>query len=403
MARKAAMPFIFITLVLDIVGIGIVVPILPGLLKELQGSTFGTAAVTYGVVAGLYALMQFLFAPLLGALSDRFGRRPVILISLFGSGIDYFVLAWAPTLSWFIVARLISGLTAANFSAATAYIADVSPPEKRAGNFGLIGAAFGLGFIIGPVIGGVLGEIHLRLPFIVSGALTLLNWLYGMFVLPESLDPKNRRAFSWLRSNPIGSLFDLKRYPMVFGLAGVYFLTNLAHQVLPSTWVLYTGFRYNWSYFQVSLSLALVGLMSAIMQGGLTRVVVPKLGERKTALLSFVVSALAFIGYGTAPEGWMIYVIIVFGSLAGLSQPAVQGMISRSVGDDEQGSVQGALSSLVGLTGIIGPLIATGLFGYFISEAAPVKIPGAAFYSGALMTTVAIVLAIRCTRKSAIG
>jgi len=398
-ARKPAIIFIFITLVLDILGIGLIIPILPELIEKMQGQGESSAAYTFGILAALYSLMQFLFAPLLGSLSDRFGRRPVILISLFGSGIDYFFLAFAPSLGWFFFARIICGITGANFGPATAYIADVSPPEKRAANFGLIGAAFGIGFIIGPAIGGILGEIDLRLPFIVAGCLTLLNAFYGLFVLPESLKPENRREFSWKRSDPAGSLMALSRYPMVLGLAGSHFLANLAHQVLPATWVLYTGHRYGWSPEDTGWSLALVGLMSAIVQGGLTRVIIPKLGERRSAVLGFAVSAVSYVLYGLAPEGWMVLIIIVFGSLGGLAGPALQGLISRSVGDDEQGGVQGSLTSLSSIANIIGVIVATSLFGYFISDEAPVQLPGAPFFFGAVVIIAGVLLAIRSFRK----
>ncbi len=398
-ARKPAIIFIFITLVLDILGIGLIIPILPDLIEKMQGEGESSAAYTFGILAALYSLMQFLFAPLLGSLSDRFGRRPVILISLFGSGIDYFFLAFAPTLGWFFIARIISGITGANFGPATAYIADVSPPEKRAANFGLIGAAFGIGFILGPAIGGMLGEINLHLPFIVAGCLTLLNALYGLIVLPESLKPENRRAFSWKRSDPAGSLLALSRHPMVLGLAGSHFLASLAHQVLPAVWVLYTGHRYGWSPGDVGWSLALVGVMSAIVQGGLTRVIIPKIGERKSAVVGFIVSAISYVLYGLAPEGWMVLIVIVFGSLGGLAGPALQGLISRSVGDDEQGSVQGSLTSLSSIANIIGVIVATSLFGYFVSADAPIQLPGAPFFFGAAVIVAGVVLAIRSFRK----
>lgn len=395
MARQPALGFIFLTLVLDILGIGIVVPILPKLVENLSGAELDAAAYLYGLLAMLYALMQFLFAPLLGSLSDRFGRRPVILISLFGAGLDYFILAWAPTLAWFFFGRIVAGITGANYSAATAYIADISTPEKRAANFGLVGAAFGLGFSIGPAIGGLLGQWDLRLPFIVAGIITLLNWLYGVFILPESLAVKNRRSFSWKRSNPVGALLHLRKYPLVFGLAGVYFIVSIAHQALPATWALYTGYRFQWEPLQVGLSLAAVGIMAAIVQGGLTRKILPRTGERKAAMAGLAISAISFVLYGLASEGWMIYAIIVFGSLSGIATPAIQGMISRGVGDDEQGGVQGSMSSLTSVAAIIGTPLATGLFGFFISDGAPMHVPGIAFLFSALLTMIGIWLAAR--------
>ena len=387
--RKPALVFIFITLFLDVLGIGLIIPILPTLVEELAPGGIANASYIFGWLAGLYSLMQFIFAPILGSLSDRFGRRQVILLSLLGSGLDYFLLAWAPTLAWLFIGRLISGITGANFSAAAAYIADVSPPEKRAANFGIIGAAFGIGFIFGPAIGGWLGEHGLRWPFYAAGALTLLNWLYGLLILPESLKPGNRRSFSLSRSNPIGALLELKKHPLVLGLSTSYFITSLAHQVYPSIWVLYTSYRYDWSPRQTGLSLALVGLMAAIVQGGLSRRIIPRIGERNTAVWGLIIMVIALTGYGLAPEGWMVYPIIIFGSLSGLATPAIQGMISRTVADDEQGGIQGSLTSLQSVAGFIGPVAATGLFGYFISEKAPAIIPGAAFFFSAALVLVA--------------
>lgn len=398
-ARQPALIFIFITLFLDILGIGLIVPILPKLVEQLAGGGIASASHYYGLLAALYGLMQFLCAPLLGSLSDRFGRRPVILTSLLGSGLDYLLLAFAPNLTWFFIGRLIAGVTGANFSAATAYIADISPPEKRAANFGIIGAAFGLGFIAGPALGGWLGNDNLRMPFFAAAGLTLLNWLYGVFVLPESLKPENRRAFAWGRANPVGALLALQRYPVVFGLTGTYFLMNLAHQVFPSTWVLYTSYRYNWTPKQTGLSLAMVGLTAAIVQGGLMRAIIPRLGERRSVTVGLAISAACFIAYGFAAAGWMTYVIIGVGSLAGICGPAVQGLISRSVGADEQGAVQGSLNSLASIAGVIGPPLATGLFGFFISAGAPVKLPGAAFFFSSALTVAAMLLAVRSFRR----
>lgn len=396
--RKPALAFIFVTLVLDILGIGLVIPILPKLVEQLQGGGVTEASHTFGLLAALYSLMQFVFAPLLGSLSDRYGRRRVILLSLLGSGLDYLLLALAPNIAWFFVGRILAGITASNFAAATAYIADISPPEKRAANFGLVGAAFGLGFILGPALGGLLGNVGLRVPFVVAGVLTLINWGYGWFVLPESLAPENRRAFSWARSNPVGSLLALRRYPLVFSLAGALFLLNLAHQVFPSTWVLYTGYRYGWNPFQTGLSLAVVGLMAGVVQGGLTRVVVKRGNEARVAVFGLTVMACSLVAYGFATKGWMVYVILVLASLGGVAGPAIQAMISRGVGADEQGGVQGSLSSLGSVAGIVGPPLATGLFGFFISDTAPVKVPGAAFFFSAILTCVALGLASRSFR-----
>ena len=398
--RKPALVFIFITLFLDVLGIGLVVPVLPKLVEQLAGGGVDRASYLFGWLVGLYALMQFLFAPVIGNLSDRFGRRPVILISLFGSGIDYFLLAWAPTLPWFFLGRILSGISGANFSAAAAYIADVSPPEKRAANFGLIGAAFGLGFIFGPALGGWLGEYGLRIPFIAAGILTLINWLYGFLILPESLKAENRRPFSLRRSNPIGALLELRKHRLVLGLSTSYFISSLAHQVYPSIWVLYTGYRYGWSTRQTGLSLALVGLMAAIVQGGLTRKIIPMIGERRAAVGGLLIMSIALTGYGLAPEGWMVYGITIFGSLSGIAVPAIQGMISRTVGDNEQGGIQGSLTSLQSVAGAIGPPLATGVFGYFISTKAPAIVPGAPFFFSSGLTVMAAMLAARSFRRN---
>lgn len=397
--RRPAMGFILVTLFLDILGIGLIIPILPRLIEQLEGGDVSAASHTYGLLGALYALMQFLFAPILGSLSDRFGRRPVILGSLFGSGLDYLLLAYAPDLGWFYVGRLIAGITGANMTAATAYIADVSSPEKRAANFGMIGAAFGLGFIAGPALGGVLGDHDLRLPFFVAAGLTLLNWLYGLFVLPESLAVENRREFSWRRANPIGSFQSLKRHPLVFGLAVSFFLLSVGQFSTHSTWVLYTGYRYEWSPRQVGLSLAIVGLTVAIVQGGLSRRIIPALGEPRALVVGLCINVAAMIGYGLATEGWMVYCIVALGSIGAIGAPATQALITGGAEANEQGAVQGALTSLTSVAGFIAPMVSTGLFGYFISSRAPVRLPGAPFYLAALLILGALLVAVMTLRK----
>ena len=399
-ARKPALGFIFVTLFLDILGVGLIIPILPKLIEQLSGRNVSAASHTFGWLASLYSLMQFGFAPVLGSLSDRFGRRAVILTSLLGSGLDYLLLAFAPSLPWFFLGRIIAGITGANITAANAYIADVSPPEKRAANFGMVAAAFGLGFIAGPALGGVLGHIHLRLPFLVAAGLTFLNWLYGMFVLPESLPVEQRRAFDWKRANPIGSFVALRRHPELLGLTETYFLISLAHQVFPATWVLYTTYRYEWTPKEVGLSLALVGLMAAIVQGGLARKIIPALGERRSIIVGLANATVFLALYGLASKGWMIYVLLVVGSFGGIAMPALQGLVSRCVPLNEQGAVQGALASLASLAGILGPLLATGLFGYFINDKAPVHLPGAAFFASSLLVFLGLLLALRAFKKA---
>jgi DHA1 family tetracycline resistance protein-like MFS transporter len=297
------------------------------------------------------------------------------------------------------VGRIISGISGANISTASAYIADVTPPEKRAAGFSIIGIAFGLGFVAGPALGGLLGKYDLRLPFLVAGSLTILNWLYGLLVLPESLAPSNRRAFSWGRSNPVGSLLALRQHPTALGLAGTHFLMYLGHQVYPAIWVLYTGYRYKWDTSQTGISLAIVGVMAAVVQGGLTRVIVRALGEQRTAILGLTVATVGYIGYGLATKPWMVYVVLIIASFSGITNPAVQSLISRNVGADEQGSVQGSLSSLSSITGILGPLLMTWLFAYFISVKAPIDAPGMPFFCSAALTLVAMLLAVRSFRK----
>jgi DHA1 family tetracycline resistance protein-like MFS transporter len=313
------------------------------------------------------------------------------------------LLAVAPTLPWFFLGRIIAGVTGANITAANAYIADVSPPEKRAANFGMVAAAFGLGFIAGPALGGWLGHYGLRVPFYAAAGMTLLNWLYGAFVLPESLPPEQRRAFDWKRANPVGSFVALRRHPELLGLTETYFLIALAHQVFPSTWVLYTSYRFNWTPKEVGLSLALVGLMAVVVQGGLARSIIPKLGERRAILFGLTNATIFLTAYGLATQGWMIYVLLVAGSFGGIAMPALQALVSRSVPLNEQGAVQGALSSLGSLAGIVGPLLATSLFGYFITDKAPVHLPGAAFFASALLTCAGMVLALRAFRRAGGG
>lgn len=399
-ARQPALGFIFITLLLDILGVGLVIPILPKLIEELSGGNVSAASHAFGWLAALYSMMQFICAPVLGSLSDRFGRRPVILGSLLGSGFDYLLLALAPTLPWFFLGRIIAGITGANITAANAYIADVSPPEKRAANFGLVGAAFGLGFIIGPAMGGWLGHYGLRVPFYAAAGLTFLNWFYGLFVLPESLPRDQRRAFDWKRANPVGSFVALRRHPELFGLTETYFLIGLAHQVFPATWVLYTSYRYHWTSGEVGLSLALVGVMAAIVQGVLAGRIIPKLGERRAIIVGLTNATVFLTAYGLATQGWIIYVLLVIGSFGGIAMPALQALVSRCVPLNEQGAVQGALSSLGSLAGILGPLLATGLFGYFISDRVPVRVPGAAFFASALLIFAALLLALRAFRRT---
>lgn len=402
MARpKPAIVFIFITLFLDIFGIGVIIPVLPKLVEQLQGGNMQAAAYSVGWLGALYALMQFIFSPVLGSLSDRFGRRPVILASLFGSGIDYLVLAWAPTIGWLYLARIVSGVTAANFSAASAYIADVTPPEKRAAGFGMIGAAFGLGFIAGPAVGGLLGTHGPRTPFLVAAGITLLNWLYGAFVLPESLAPENRRPFKWSSAHPLKALTALRRWPLVLGLTGSHFLSVVAGNIYPCLWVLYTGNRYGWDSKQVGISLALVGVMAAIVQAGLAGPILKILGERRGVYVGLLAMAVAMACYGAATDGWMLYFIILIGSLAGIGSPAMQSIVSQAVPADQQGAVQGAMNSITSVAGIVAPLLWTGMFSWAIAPSRSVQLPGLPFFGASLVSLVAAGLAWRAFQNTA--
>ncbi|NVO32063.1 TCR/Tet family MFS transporter [Hymenobacter lapidiphilus] len=394
-APRSALTFIFITLLLDVTGIGIIIPVIPKLIQHLTGGTVSEAAQVGGWLVFAYAAMQFLFSPVLGNLSDQFGRRPVLLFSLLGFGIDYLFLAFAPTLAWLFVGRAIAGITGASVTTASAYIADVSTPEKRAQNFGLIGAAFGLGFILGPLLGGVLGEYSHQLPFLAAAGLTLLNVVYGYFVLPESLPLERRRAFAWKRANPIGSLRMLGRYPVILGLVASLLFLYVAAHATQSTWTYYVMEKFSWSEKWVGYSLAAVGLMVAVVQGGLIRRINPLLGPKRSVYLGLLLYALGFVLFAFASKGWMMFAFLVPYCLGGIAGPALQGIISGQVPANEQGELQGALTSLMSLTSIVGPVLMTSLFSYFTRPAAPVYFPGAPFILAAVLTLISVALAAR--------
>lgn len=381
---------------IDMLGIGLAYPILPKLIEQFEHGDVSRASFIFGLLAGAYSLMQFLLAPALGALSDRYGRRPIILLSLLGMGINYVLLGFAPNLIWLVVGRLISGAMGASFSTANAYLADITPPEKRAQSFGLIGAAFGFGFITGPILGGMLGAIDLHLPFLAAAALSFIDLIFTFLVLPESLDDAHRKPFSFARANPVGALRELGRYGEVAGLMTVYVLAMFANRVAEMTWVLFSSYRFHWGPFETGLSLAGVGVMFVVGQGFLVRIVVPRLGERRSILMGLFVSALLTASYGVIPYGWMVYPIMalgVFGWVIG--QPATMGLMSKSIPANEQGLLQGAVASLTSLTSIVGPPIWTGLFGYFVSPAAPIIIPGAAFFVAGAVFLLALAIALR--------
>ena len=422
--RQAAVAFILVTLFIDILGIGIVIPVLPDLVRQLVGDdspvqaeslvseasstateidskeNFARAGVYVGVIGSVYALMQFLFAPILGALSDRFGRRPVLLISLFGLGVDFVIQGLAPNIWWLFAGRLIAGIFGANFSTANAYIADVSTDDNRARNFGFVGMMFGLGFTLGPAIGGILGNYSLRLPFFVAAALALINCCYGYFVLPESLPPEKRSRFRVKEMHPFATLAKMRAYPIVWGLAMVLVCKSLAQRGLENVWVLYAGYRYGWDTFTNGLILGLVGVSAIVVQGGLVRPTIRRFGERKTVIGGTIISAIAFLGYGTAYEGWMVPWIIVFGAIGGLAGPALQSLIAGAVDESEQGTIQGGLVSLTSLTNVFAPvLFNTLLFSYFISDAAPIHLPGAPFLVGSMLITLSIFVALGVFRR----
>ena len=396
---RNALPFIFITMLIDVIGLGIIIPVLPKLIQQMTGENLSVAARYAGWLTFAYASMQFLFSPIIGGLSDRYGRRPVLLISLFGFGIDYLLMGFAPTIVWLFIGRLISGISGASFTTATAYIADISPPEKRAQNFGLIGGAFGLGFIIGPVLGGLLGQYGARIPFFAAAGLALINATYGYFILPESLSKDHRRPFEWKRANPIGSLKRLSKYPLILSLVVSLIFIYLASHATQSTWTFYTMEKFGWNEKMVGYSLGFVGLMIAIVQGGLIRIVIPKIGKKKSIYFGLTLYVIGFLCFAFATKGWMMFAFVVPFSLGGICGPALQGVMSEQVPANEQGELQGALTSLISVTSIVGPLMMTNLFSYFTSADAPIQFPGAPFLMGAILTLFSVFFAVRTMEK----
>ncbi len=393
--RRAALVFIFVTIALDMMALGLIVPVLPKLIEDLMGGDTAGAARIFGIFGIVWALMQFVSMPVMGALSDRFGRRPVILLSNFGLALHYVLMALAPNLAWLFVGRVISGITAASVSTGMAYVADVTPVEKRAGAFGLVGIAFGLGFVLGPALGGLLGAIDARLPFWAAAGFSLVNALYGVFVLPESLPPERRRAFDWRRANPVGSINLLRSRPGLTRLAGISFLGNLAHAVLPSLFVLYAGYRYGWQERALGLSLALVGVSSAIVQGALVGQLVRRLGERRTLLTGLAFGVSGFGVSAIAATGAAFLAAIPLVALAGLAGPSTQGMMTRLVDPTQQGALQGANGAVLGFAAMIGPGLFTQIFATFIGDATPWHLPGAPFLLAAALLAAAWVLALR--------
>ncbi len=393
--RKSAVAFIFVTVALDMLAVGMIAPVLPGLVNQFLGGNTSQAAEMYGLFGTAWGIMQFFVSPILGSLSDRFGRRPVILLSNLGLGLDYFVMALAPTLPWLFVGRVISGATSASIPTAFAYIADVTPPEKRAGSFGLISAAFGLGFIVGPAFGGLLGHYNPRLPFWIAGALSLLNACYGLFVLPESLPLDRRAPFSWKRANPVGSLKLLSTSKELLILAVTLFLGYLAQQVLPSIWVLYSQYRFQWDDRMVGISLAAVGLGSAIVGAALTKPITKRLGDRISLYVGLVFGTLGFLCYGLAEVPWLFWAGIPVMGLWSLAGPVAQGLMTRRVAPNAQGQLQGAITGLRSITGLVGPALFTFSFSAAIKPENTVHIPGMPFFLSAGLLFISLLLATR--------
>ncbi|MGJ4928222.1 TCR/Tet family MFS transporter [Bradyrhizobium sp. HKCCYLS2038] len=396
--RRGAVAFIFVTILLDMLALGLIMPILPKLIESFVANDTAQAARIFGVFGTAWALMQFVFAPVLGSLSDRFGRRPVILMSNFGLAADYVLMALAPSLAWLFVGRLISGVTSASVSTAFAYISDLTPPDRRAAVFGRIGAAFGAGFVLGPATGGLLGDIDPRLPFWAAAGLSFANALYGLLVLPESLPSERRNPFRWRTANPLGALQLLHSDQTLFGLSIVNFITQLAHVVLPSTFVLYATYRYGWDTRTVGLTLAIVGVCAMVVQGGAVGLIVRSLGERGALMLGLGSGTLGFLIFGLAPTGQLSWLGIPAMALWGVSGAAIQALMTRLVPPDRQGQLQGATSSVQSMAQLAGPFLFTLTFAYFIGAAAPLHLPGAPFLLASVLLIGALGIAVRTLR-----
>lgn len=399
--KRGAVAFIFVTILLDMLALGVIMPILPKLVESFVGNDTARAARIFGVFGTAWALMQFVFSPVLGALSDRFGRRPVVLLSNFGLAADYVLMALAPSLFWLFIGRVISGITSASISTAFAYIADVTPPERRAAVFGRIGAAFGAGFVFGPALGGLLGDIDPRLPFWAAAALSFANAIYGLLVLPESLSPEKRAPFRWRSANPIGALNLLRSNAVLAGLSVVNFIAQVAHVVLPSTYVLYATYRYGWDSKTVGLTLAMVGICAMVVQGLAIGPIVRVLGERKALLLGLSCGAIGFVIFGSAPTGPLSWLGIPVMSLWGVSGAAIQSLMTRLVAADQQGQLQGATSSVQSVSQLVGPFLFTLTFAYFIGGSAPLHLPGAPFLLAAALMVVSVAIALRTLASGA--
>lgn len=392
---KHALLFIFLTTLIDTIGFGIVMPVMPQLLVEMTGKPVEQVTPLAGWLLTTYAVLQFVCGPIMGNLSDRFGRRPVLLASLAAFALDYMLMGFAPTLAWLFLGRAIAGVAGAVYSPSMAYIADVTEPEKRAGAFGMMGAAFGVGFIVGPMIGGFLGELGPRAPFFAAAALGALNFVYGFFVLPESLPKEKRRKFEWARANPIGTFTAFTRFPAILAIAGAVFCWQLAHQVYPSAWSFFAEIRLAWSPAEIGLSLAFVGLMMIFVQGYLTGKVVPKIGEYRAAIIGVCSGVASMLLLSLATTTWFTYVALAAGIVQGFAYPAMNAIMSKQAPPDQQGELQGGMSSMMSLTTIIGPVLLTQTLGYFSSPDAPIYFPGAVFLLSGCLALLALLIFLR--------
>ena len=400
--RNAAAAFIFVTILLDMFALGLVIPILPKLVESFVNNDTASAARIFGLFGTAWAAMQLFFSPILGGLSDRFGRRPVVLLSNLGLALDYVLMALAPSLIWLFVGRVISGITSASVSTAFAYIADITPPERRAAVFGKVGAAFGAGFILGPAIGGLLGGVDPRLPFWVAAGLSFANTLYGLLILPESLPRDRRSPFRWKRANPLGALHLLRANRVLAGLSIANFFAQLAHVVLPSTFVLYATYRYGWDTRTVGLTLAMVGICSMMVQGAGIGPIVRRIGERRALLLGLGCGAVGFLIFGAAPTGPLFWLGIPVMALWGVADAATQALMTQLVAPDQQGQLQGATTSVQSMSQLLGPFLFTLIFAYFIGAQAPLKLPGAPFLLASVLLVLALVIAARTTASAQI-
>jgi len=401
--NQAALGFIFITMLIDVIGWGIIIPVIPGLIEELIQGDISEAAKVGGWITFAYAITQFIFAPLIGNLSDQFGRRPIILISLLGFTLDYILLALAPSITWLFIGRIIAGITGASITTASAYIADISTIENRAKNFGMIGAAFGLGFIIGPVIGGLLGQYGARVPFYAAAALCFLNFLYGYFILPESLPKEKRSVLNLKKANPIGIFLHLKKYPKLIGLASSMFLLYVASHAIQSNWSFFTMYKFNWDEKMVGISLGVIGLFVALVQGVLIRWVNPWLGNEKSIYAGFFLYSLGMLLFTFANQSWMMFIFLIPYCLGGIAGPALQAVISIQVPETEQGKIQGTLTSLMSASAIVGPPLMTGIFYYFTKEQTPFEFAGAPFLLASILMTISAFMAYYSFRKDSLS